>query len=108
MAIAMPDKNHISEAEFVSACSTVAAVIASAWWNERANVGTPMKRPSAAIAAAMDCQTAAKYCGFGRTKFRQLVSSGIFPRPVIIEGRKRWLAKDLDGALARMGKRTSL
>jgi predicted DNA-binding transcriptional regulator AlpA len=50
----------------------------------------------------MDCQTAAKYCGFGRTRFRQLVASGVFPPPVTIEGRKRWLAKDLDVSLVRL------
>jgi hypothetical protein len=100
----MPDDPEITQAEFIAACCTVATVLANGWWKNTSLAGQTLKRPGTAIAAAMDCQTAARYCGFGRTKFRQLVSSGVFPPPVTIEGRKRWLAKDLDAALTRMGK----
>jgi predicted DNA-binding transcriptional regulator AlpA len=63
-----------------------------------------IKQSTAAAAAAMDCQTAAKYCGFGRTRFRELVAAGVFPQPITIEGRKRWLASDLDGSLTQLRK----
>ncbi len=64
----------------------------------------PTTRPMAPVSAAMDCLAAAKYCGFGRTRFRQLVASGAFPQPIIIEGQKRWLAKDLDELLLRRAR----
>jgi predicted DNA-binding transcriptional regulator AlpA len=63
-----------------------------------------VKPSTAAAVAAMDCQTAAKHCGFGRTRFRELVAAGVFPQPVTIEGRKRWLASDLDASLIRLRK----
>ncbi len=98
----MPDKSEISEAEFVAACRTVITVFANGWWKSNTIAAGPIKHPSAIPSAAMDCQAAAKYCGFGRTRFRQLVAGGVFPQPVTIEGRKRWLAAELDASLVRL------
>jgi predicted DNA-binding transcriptional regulator AlpA len=100
----MRDKSGISHEDFIAACCTVATVLGDGWWNSVSSAGEPVKRSAAGISAAMDCQTAAKYCGFGRTRFRQLVAGGVFPSPVTIEGRKRWLAKDLDTALVQLGR----
>lgn len=100
----MPDKNEISEAEFVAACRTVITVFAGGWWRNNAVLAGSIKRPTAMASAAFDCQSAAKYCGFGRTRFRQLVTSGVFPQPILIEGQKRWLAKDLDESLRRRAR----
>jgi predicted DNA-binding transcriptional regulator AlpA len=99
---AMPDKNEISEAEFVAACRTVITVFAGGWWKTNGMAAGPIKHPTNTQTAAMDCQTAAKYCGFGRTRFRQLVAGGVFPQPVTIEGRKRWLAAELEVSLVRL------
>jgi hypothetical protein len=102
---AMADKSEISHEDFIAACCTVAAVVADGWWQSTQATGSRLKRPSAvASSAAMDCQSAAKYCGFGRTRFRELVAGGVFPEPVTVEGRKRWLTTDLDRALARLRK----
>lgn len=100
----MATNSEISQADFIAACCTVATVLADGWWKEARVAAEPIKRPAATLSAALDCQTAAKYCGFGRTKFRELVASGLFPRPVTIEARKRWLVKDLDLALAKLAK----
>lgn len=100
----MPDKTEIAREDFIAACCTVAAVLADGWWHSARMPGESVKRPGPESAAAMDCQAAAKYCGFGRTKFRELVAGGVFPQPVTIEGRKRWLARDLDVSLVRMGR----
>lgn len=100
----MSPKRDISHEDFVSACCTVATILAGGWWNQVRTTGRVIKRPAQAPSAAMDLQRAAKYCSFGRTKFRQLVVEGVFPQPVTIEGLKRWLAKDLDAALIRLEK----
>lgn len=96
--------SDISEQDFVAACCTVATVLAGNMWNSNRTTEGRLKRPATALAAAMDCQTAAKYCGFGRTRFRQLVAGGTFPQPIVIEGQKRWLAKDLDESLRRRAR----
>lgn len=99
----LEDSKFITQSEFVTACCTVTAVLADGVWHKfgPARVGDRDLSLSSGV-AAMDVQAAAKYCGFGRTRFRELVDSGVFPRPVTIEGRKRWLAKDLDAALSKM------
>jgi predicted DNA-binding transcriptional regulator AlpA len=97
-------QSQVSHSEFVGACSTVAAVMADAWWRSARQSLDPKRSNAQGLAAAMNCAAAAKHCGFGRTKFRELVASGAFPQPVTIDGCKRWLAKDLDAALVRLGK----
>lgn len=98
----MRSKSDISQTDFVAACCTVAAVLADGWWQtSRGSIG-PIKRLESAASAALDCQAAAKHCGFGRTRFRELVAAGVFPAPVTIAGRKRWLARDLDLSLMRL------
>ena len=99
----MSPKREISHEDFVSACCTVAMILAGGWWNQARTTGRVIKRPSQVPSAAMDLQRAAKYCGFGRTRFRQLVAAGVFPEPVMIEGQKRRLLKKLDAALVRLG-----
>lgn len=101
----MSPRKEISQEDFVAALCTVATVVGGGLWNQaQGTTGRSMKRPAQAPAAAMPCQAAARYCGFGRTRFRELVAAGVFPKPKPVEGRKRWLKKDLDAALARMDK----
>lgn len=101
----MREQDDISESDFVAACCTVATVLAGNLWGSRRTAGPPVKRSKVATAAAMDCVSAAKHCGFGRTRFRELVAEGIFPEPVTIEGVKRWLAKDLDASLLQIARK---
>lgn len=100
----MRNESDISEQDFVVACCTVVTVLAGNLWNSNRTTGERIKRSATAPSAAMDCPTAAKYCGFGRTRFRQLVTEGVFPQPILIEGQKRWLAKDLDESLRRRAR----
>jgi predicted DNA-binding transcriptional regulator AlpA len=98
-------KRDISQDEFIDALCIVAAVLGDGLWQNARMPSATVKRPGdASPVGALDCERAAKYCGFGRTRFRQLVSTGIFPPPIIIERRKRWLTKDLDISLARLRK----
>jgi predicted DNA-binding transcriptional regulator AlpA len=98
-------EREISRSDFITACCTVAAVLANGAWQKLGFAHGPVKEGvPAGATAAMDLQTAAKFCGFGRTRFRELVDSGVFPQPVMIEGRKRWLAKDLQAALGQMSQ----
>lgn len=46
---------------------------------------------------------AATYLGLGRTKFRELVKTEIFPQPVEIGGRKVYDRVKLDRAFEEMG-----
>ena len=46
----------------------------------------------------MDLERAAAYVGFGRTKFQDLVETGVMPQPVDIDGSPRWDRMDLDRA----------
>lgn len=48
---------------------------------------------------------AAAYVGFGSTKFSELVDSGLMPRPIDVDGSKRWDRLELDAAVENLKDR---
>jgi predicted DNA-binding transcriptional regulator AlpA len=53
----------------------------------------------------MAADRAAAYVGFGSTKFLELVDDGKMPRPIDIDGSKRWDRLDLDLAVENLKDR---
>lgn len=53
----------------------------------------------------MDCERAASYVGFGKTKFLELVESGVMPGPLDIGGSPRWDRVELDAAFEDLKER---
>jgi hypothetical protein len=47
----------------------------------------------------MELERAAAYVGFGRTKFQDLETAGLMPKPVDVDGSPRWDRLDLDRAV---------
>ncbi len=101
----MRGNRDISQEEFIDALCVVAAVLGDGLWQNARMPSSTVRRPgTATTSAALDCVSAAKHCGFGRTRSRELVADGVFPQPITIEGRKRWLVKDLDLSLSRVAR----
>jgi hypothetical protein len=46
----------------------------------------------------MDVNRASAYAGFGPTKYLEMVEAGLMPKPVDIDGSKRWDRLDIDRA----------
>jgi excisionase family DNA binding protein len=52
----------------------------------------------------MNADRAAAYCGLSKTKFAELVSSGILPAAKDLGGLARWDRMDLDAAWSALGE----
>jgi predicted DNA-binding transcriptional regulator AlpA len=47
-------------------------------------------------------EAAAQYCGFGTTKFDEMIKDGRLPKPARVDGRVVWDLHKLDKALDRL------